>query len=218
MLELLHCHPRTTALHQLLDLRMIGAYKVRYRSLLLRSVINVMASKFSGKVEFRSDAQRGKHGIRDGQRLHMVDAIDIFNLAWSANQNSAVIKCWLKSSCLLESHSTLSREYLQSTAGFIYPTIQGFPRNAVDASTPTHNFNDIRSIPSADYSLPNAPVIEVLQDVEEIMELSELIAALNSTAPFDVDPTSTELADFLLQSMFDGSREPTAHSNERSQE
>ena len=38
--------PRTNALHQPLDLGLIGACKVRYRSLLLRSVISAMESKF----------------------------------------------------------------------------------------------------------------------------------------------------------------------------
>ena len=47
--------PRTTALHQPLDLVLIGACKVCYLSLLLRSVISVMKSKFKGSIEFRSD-------------------------------------------------------------------------------------------------------------------------------------------------------------------
>ena len=149
---------------------------------------------------------------------HVGDAMDIFKESWSATQKSAVIKCWLKISCLPECQCRLSREYLQSTASFIYPTIQSFPRNAVDESTSTHIFNDIRGITSTDYSLPNVLVAEVLQDVEEIVDLSESIATLNSTAPFDVDPTRTELADSVLQSMFDDSRDPTASSNEGSQE
>ena len=58
----------------------------------------------------------------------------------------------------------------------------------------------------------------MLQDVEEIIYLSEFIATLNSTAPFDVDSTRTELADSLLQSMFDETRDPIEISNEGSQE
>ena len=144
--------------------------------------------------------------------------MDIFNESWSATQNSAVIKCWLKSSCLPESHCTLFREYLQSTASFIYPKIQSFPGNTVDEITLTHIFDDVRGITSSDYCLTNAPVVEVLQDVEEIVDLSEFIASLNSTAPFDVDPTRTELADSFLQSTFDETTDPTARSNEGSQE
>ena len=72
----------------------------------------------------------------------------------------------------------------------------------------------MRGVASADYSLLNAPVDQLLQNIVEIAELSEFIATLNSTAPFDVDPTRTELADSFLQSMFDESRDPPAHSNE----
>ena len=116
-----------------------------------------------------------------------------------------------------ESHSKLSREYFQSTASIEYSTIKNFPVNAVDESTSPHIFSDVRGAASADYSLLNAPVAEVLQDIEEIVELSEFIA-MNSTAPYDVDPTRTELVDSFLQSLFDEGRNPTARFNEGSQE
>ena len=99
----------------------------------------------------------------------------------------------------------------------MFPVIQSFPDNAADESTSTHIFNDIGGMTSAHYRLPNSPAAEVLQDVE-IVELSEFIATLNSTAPFDVDPTHTELADSFLQPMFDESRDPTARYNEISQD
>ena len=62
----------------------------------------------------------------------------------------------------------------------------------MDEGTSTHIFNNIRGMTSANYSIPNAPVAELLQDAEEIAELSEFISTLNSTAPFDVITTRTE--------------------------
>ena len=43
----------------------------------------------------------------------------------------------------------------------------------------------------------------MLQNVEKILELSKFIPTLNSSAPFDVDPTRSELTDSSLQSVFD---------------
>ena len=121
----------------------------------MRSVISVIESKFTGNTEFRSDSQRVTYVIRDCQLPHVGDEMDIFNEYWSATQKSAVIKCWLKISCLLESHCTLSREYLESTASFVYPKIQSFPDNTVDESTSTHIFGDVYGITSSGYSIPN---------------------------------------------------------------
>lgn len=50
------------------------------------------------------------------------------------------------------------------------------------------------------------------------MQLSEIIATLNSPASFDVDSTRTEQADSFSLPMFDESRDPTARSDEGSQE
>lgn len=150
--------PRTTTLHQLLELGLIGAYKVRYRSFLLRFVISIKESKFSGNVEFRSDFQRGKYGMSDGQPPLIADAMDIFSKAWSTTRKYALIKCWLKRSCLPESHCTQSGEYLESTERFIHTAIKNFSGNVVDESTSMHIFNDMRGTASADYSLLNALV------------------------------------------------------------
>ena len=51
--------PRTTAHYQTLDLGLIANSKVRYRSLLLQSVITMMEAWFRNEIEFRSDSQHG---------------------------------------------------------------------------------------------------------------------------------------------------------------
>ena len=106
--------PRTTARHQPLDLGLIGSRKVRYRSLLLQSVIILMDARFRNEIEFRSDSQRGMYGIHEGQLPYIGDASNIFNEAWSMTKRSTVIKCWVKSMCLPENLRIEARDLLES--------------------------------------------------------------------------------------------------------
>ena len=116
---------------------------------------------------------------------------------------------------MLVEKQLLSRKSLQAIkkmftiyGRFYVPGNSKIFQTIVDESTSTHIINDMHGMKSATYCRPNAPVAEVVLDVEEIAELSEFIATLNSTAPFNVDPTRAELADSLLQSMSDESRDP----------
>ena len=85
--------PRSTAKYQPLDLGLIRNTKVRYRSNLLRSTINVILRRQSGARCFPSSMQPGIYDVRDGFLPNIGDAMEIFDESWRARSPSAVMKC-----------------------------------------------------------------------------------------------------------------------------
>ena len=213
--------PRTTARHQPLDLGLIGNSKIRYRSLLLQSVIRVMEARFRKEIECSSDSERGMCGIREGQLPHVGDAMNLFNEAWSLTRRLTVIKCCVKSICLPENLLIEARELLES----LLPSelsidltnagrIQVFPENVVPSETSAGIFNDMQIIVSSENSTWNAPAQEIIDEARDIVEISEFFATINSPASFDADPSRDELAETFLQSMFDENCYPSALGDE----
>ena len=104
--------PRSTAKHQPLDLSIIGNCKIRYRALLLRSIIKIVEARSEKGISLRADSKRGMYGIRDGHLSHIGDGTDIFNEAWRLTKRATIIKGWIKSWCLDEAQSVMSQNKL----------------------------------------------------------------------------------------------------------
>ena len=43
---------------------------------------------------------REKHGLREGYRPHVGDAMDPFNHCWAKTKVRTIVRCWIKSECL----------------------------------------------------------------------------------------------------------------------
>ena len=91
--------PKSTHKYQPLDLGIIAHAKIRYRTILLRAIINNTLRLNSGERNIRITSQHGRRGVADGHLPHVADAIIMFNEAWSKLLPSTVLKCWSKSQC-----------------------------------------------------------------------------------------------------------------------
>ena len=175
-----------------------------------------MEERFRNEIEFRSDSQRGMYGVREGQLLHIGDAMNLFNEAWSMTRRSIIIKWWLKSLGLPENLRIEARELLESllpSEPFLYLTdadsTQVSCKNVVSNDTSADIFNDMQIIVTSESSVCIAPVQEILQDAQDIVEISDFIATINSPASFDTDSSRNELSETFLQPMFDENSNPS---------
>ena len=173
--------PRSTAKKQPLDLSLIAHSKIRYRSLLLRITIDGMLVNQSQSRLFRNSFQHGMLGIRDGFLPTVGDAMELYNESWHLTSRNAVIKCWMKSHCLPESHIVRCRSIL-SDLGVNNATLQ----DLVSSSNAVHLADDISVVQSL--SVPTTPLSQILEAAELTAGTASLMLILNSPAPFDADP------------------------------
>ena len=94
--------PKSTAKYQTLDLGLIGQSKIRYRSILLKQVVDNTMKWDSGEHHFPPTSNIEKWVVTDGHLPHVGDAMFIFNEAWRKTSRSTILKCWIKSKCLSE--------------------------------------------------------------------------------------------------------------------
>ena len=103
--------PRTTAKYQPLDLGLVGHSKIRYRSVLLRIVIEVMLQKNLDQSLVQPSSGRGVLGVQEGFLPHVGDAMEIFDETRSQTSRITIMKCWIESICLANEQAlTLARE------------------------------------------------------------------------------------------------------------
>ena len=82
--------------------------------------------------------------------------------------------------------------------------------NVVSNETSAVIFNEIQIIASSEKGVLNAPVQEILREAQDIVEIPDFIATINSPASFDADPSRNGLAETFLQSLFDENCNPSA--------
>ena len=90
--------PKTTHKYQTLDLGLIAQSKVRYKSMLLRKIVENTIAWNSNEYNFP-------------QTSHFGDAMELFNQAKGKTKSSTILKCWIKSNCLSEDQVELPRSY-----------------------------------------------------------------------------------------------------------
>ena len=210
-LRIITLPPSCTAKHRPQDLGLIGSSKIRYRSLLLRATISIMETKSKGTIQFREDSVRGRYGIPDGHFPNVGDAMDLFNEAWRMTSTKGVIKCWVKSECLSENRCIEATELLSQLDHMDEPLMQltsqplvELNRNQViDENTCRSILRDLQDVAADSDRVADAALQEALQEVRDLCEIYGLMAVVNSPALFDDDPSRSEIANRLLQSMFD---------------
>lgn len=99
-IEIVFLPYKTTAIRQPLDLSLIALSRIRYRAALFAAVLEIMENRSTANHSYASKSGNGGYGIREGQLLHVADAMEIFNKAWSETRCSTIIKCCIKSQCL----------------------------------------------------------------------------------------------------------------------
>ena len=89
--------PNTTHKYQTCDLGLIAHPKIRYRSSLLRHIVDHTIQWNSEEYHFPPIAQNDRWGLRDGYLPHFGDAISMSKDAWAKTERSTILKCWIKS-------------------------------------------------------------------------------------------------------------------------
>ena len=183
----------------------------------MQSVIRVIDARFRNEIEVRSDSQYGMYGIHEGQLPHVGDAMNLFNEAWGMTRRSTVTKCWVKSMCLPENLRIEARELLESilpSESLIDLTspdrLNVSCESVVSNKTSANILNDMHVIVAYESSKLNTLVQQILQEAQELVQVSDFITTRNSPASFDADPSRNELAETFLQSMFDENWKPSA--------
>eukprot|EP00171_Calliarthron_tuberculosum_P008016 IDg8016t1 len=82
----------TTAVCQLLDQGLISMKKIQYRSSLLRETIDILLRMQESKNNFKFTTGNGIRGVKEGQRHHVRDAINLMDTAWAKVPVSANVR------------------------------------------------------------------------------------------------------------------------------
>lgn len=107
--------PRSTAVHQPLDMGVISVTKIRYRWLLLQQIIRSMLTISPENTSSTPNYVRGRHGLAQGHLPHVADSIQVFDEAWVSMEAKTIMKCWMKAEILPEEHvAALRRKIYES--------------------------------------------------------------------------------------------------------
>ena len=67
--------------------------------------------------------------------------------------------------------------------------------NVISDEKSTSIFNDLQIISASENSVTNAPVVEIIQEAQDIVEVSDLKGTIKSPASFESDSSRNELAE-----------------------
>ena len=148
---------------------------MRYRSLLLRSTVDILLSRQDSSSQFLESSKRGLYGIHKGQLAHVADAFSLMNTAWPLVSKLCITKCWIMSTCLACEHEHILRQHILRE-----------PENLIDLSVFTDGYqaqmhiNDIHIDQAVDESesallhdaclsdsllqIPNTPLTQFLPE------------------------------------------------------
>lgn len=91
--------PNCTALHQPMDLGVIAAWKVRYRTRMLTEIMGDIENQ-SSKRDASKNRTSGMKGIQKGYEAHMLVVSRISKLSWDDILAESIARCWVKSRIL----------------------------------------------------------------------------------------------------------------------
>ena len=144
--------------------------------------------------------------------------MDLFNEAWRCVRRSTLLKCWVKSKCLSENKTEDASDILAVLIHTDEPMIDmtvssSTAQTASDStnvilgkSTAKSLHREIRLVSSREYGLPlQTSLNDLLGKISKIEDVAQLMAVMNSPAPFDDEPTSAEVASQQLQNLFESS-------------
>ena len=94
----------STSKHQLLELGLIAASKILYRTALVDATLEVLERYQASEYALKINSGRGNWGLEESQLHHVADAIKLSKKAWSLTSRQSVIRSWLKSGIIGVNH------------------------------------------------------------------------------------------------------------------
>ena len=181
----------TTAKYQTFDLGLIANSKIRYRSLLLRVTLDIFERRMAGNHQFKESFGRGNLEMREGQLPHVADVMQMFNEAWRMTSRTSVLRCWVESQCFSTTQILQARSILQQLTNESEPILDlvntgnGHTNNQelfiVDSGTTRDVYSSLNAMRLQ--NVPQTPLLEVIDDTQDISDESLLLHILNSPAP-----------------------------------
>ncbi len=113
------------------------------------------------------------------------------------------MKCWIKSQCLPVSHRERCIAVMQEITGDSVG-MNDQPM-AIDNPISQSEANHIAQARNALHLLDTAqtPLSELMNEIETMTDAAELCQMLNSPAPYDNEPTRSEISESMLHDLFD---------------
>ena len=75
--------------------------------------------------------------------------------------------------------------------------------NVISDETSTGIFGGLQIISASENCVLNVPVVEILQEAQDVVEISDFIVTINSSAFFDANRSRNELVGTFLLSIFE---------------
>lgn len=77
---------------------------LRYRAILFRSCSDIIILMQGDINLFKTNTERGRWGLREGQIASVASSIRLFDQSWKKTSRESIIKSWLKSNWLAIQH------------------------------------------------------------------------------------------------------------------
>ncbi len=94
---------KITVLYQPIDQGLISFCKKKYRSCYLQRAFDTFLA-FQNGLYYVDSGEAGRLGILDGRLPHVADAMSMLDMAWGTVARSTVIRSWIKSTCVADTH------------------------------------------------------------------------------------------------------------------
>lgn len=98
-MDVIRLPPNVTSVHQPMDMGTIRAWKVEYRRIMLRSLLNDIETIVERK-QANKNRTKGLNGIQEGYDANMHDVCLMSKKAWDNVSSDTIKRCWVRSHCL----------------------------------------------------------------------------------------------------------------------
>ena len=103
--------PNLTSHHQPLDAGIIAATKLRYKTVMVR-MLNDLVEHWEERRKDAENNKSGLNGLKQGHYAHLGDAVVIIQEAWGVITDETIKNCWIKADCL---PAMLQRELMKTS-------------------------------------------------------------------------------------------------------
>ena len=91
--------PNCTSLHQPMDMGIISTWKLKYRSLLIRAIVEDLETR-QQQLDYSTALNQGIRGLSEGHDPHLLDVAKMVERSWAQVTLMTIFRCWVKSTVL----------------------------------------------------------------------------------------------------------------------
>ena len=91
--------PNCTSLHQPMEMGIISTWKLKYRSLLIRAIVEDLET-LQQRRDDSTTLKQGMRGLSEGHDPHLLDVAKMVEKSWAQVTVMTICRCWVKSAVL----------------------------------------------------------------------------------------------------------------------